>query len=61
MAAVEEMEEEEEEDNVIAAEEDEEEVEVVDDEVAEGVGSMELFLLKTSVPKVPKLTAGLHA
>ena len=42
-------------------EEDEEEVEVDEDEVAEGVGSMELFLLKTSAPTVPNLTAGLHA
>lgn len=44
-----------------AAEEEEKEVEEVEDEAAQGAGSKELFLLKTSAPKGPKLTTGLHA
>lgn len=41
--------------------EDEEQEEVEEDEAAEEAGSKELFLLKISAPKGPKLTTGLHA
>jgi hypothetical protein len=44
----------------MAAVEEGEEEDEEEEEAAEGAGSKELFVLKTSAPIIPKLTAGLN-